>query len=70
MPNSFSRQLWQESGRWERTARNCCVLRTGMKGILSWPDRRGNYHRYRASNVRVYRELPFNLYQIQTKFRR
>ncbi len=63
-------ELWQESGRWERYG----------KELLRFEDRHG-----RASclgptheevitdivrkEVRSYRDLPLNLYQIQTKFR-
>ncbi|NOR04832.1 MAG: proline--tRNA ligase [Deltaproteobacteria bacterium] len=63
-------ELWQESGRWERYG----------KELLRFEDRHG-----RASclgptheevitdivrkEIRSYRDLPLNLYQIQTKFR-
>jgi prolyl-tRNA synthetase len=70
MPISAPVELWQESGRWEMYG----------KELLRFKDRHqrdfclGPTHEeiitdlVRAS-VRSYRELPLNLYQIQTKFR-
>src|SRR3989304_2122571 len=70
MPISSPAELWQESGRWEvygkelirfkdRHERDFCLGPTHEE-IVTVLVRRG---------VRSYRELPFNLYQIQTKFR-
>jgi prolyl-tRNA synthetase len=63
-------ELWQESGRWEvygpelirltdRHQRNFCLGPTHEEIITDLVRR----------EVRSYRELPLNLYQIQTKFR-
>jgi prolyl-tRNA synthetase len=63
-------ELWQESGRWElygkelfrfkdRHERDFCLGPTHEEVITDLVRR----------VVRSYRELPFNLYQIQTKFR-
>ncbi len=63
-------ELWQESGRWEvygkelfrfkdRHEREFCLGPTHEEVITDLARR----------SVRSYRELPFNLYQIQTKFR-
>ena len=63
-------ELWQESGRWEiygkelvrfkdRSDRDFCLGPTHEEIVTDLVRRA----------VRSYRELPFNLYQIQTKFR-
>jgi prolyl-tRNA synthetase len=63
-------ELWQESGRWEiygkellrfkdRHDRECCLGPTHEEVITDLVRR----------DVRSYRDLPLNLYQIQTKFR-
>jgi prolyl-tRNA synthetase len=63
-------ELWKESGRWDvygpelirfkdRHDRECCLGPTHEEVITDLVRR----------DVRSYRELPLNLYQIQTKFR-
>src|ERR1044071_1844114 len=63
-------ELWQETGRWDlygkellrfkdRHDRDFCLGPTHEEVITDLVRR----------NIRSYRELPFNLYQIQTKFR-
>jgi len=70
MPISAPAELWQESGRWEmygkellrfkdRNERDFCLGPTHEEIVTDLVRR----------SVRSYRELPFNLYQIQTKFR-
>jgi prolyl-tRNA synthetase len=70
MPISSPAELWQESGRWERYG----------KELLRFKDRHdrdfclGPTHEEIITDlvrrsVRSYRDLPLNLYQIQTKFR-
>jgi prolyl-tRNA synthetase len=70
MPICSPAELWQESGRWEKYG----------KELLRFKDRHerdfclGPTHEEIVTDlvrrsVRSYRELPFNLYQIQTKFR-
>jgi prolyl-tRNA synthetase len=70
MPICAPAELWQESGRWEMYG----------KELLRFKDRHdrdfclGPTHEEIITEivrriVRSYRELPFNLYQIQTKFR-
>ena len=70
MPIASPAELWQESGRWEvygkelfrfkdRHERDFCLGPTHEEIITDLVRRA----------VRSYRELPFNLYQIQTKFR-
>jgi prolyl-tRNA synthetase len=70
MPISSPAELWQESGRWElygkelirfkdRHERDFCLGPTHEEIITDLVRR----------SVRSYRDLPVNLYQIQTKFR-
>jgi len=70
MPISSPAELWQESGRWEiygkelirfkdRHERDFCLGPTHEEIVTDLVRR----------SVRSYRELPFNLYQLQTKFR-
>ena len=70
MPISSPAELWQESGRWDlygkellrfkdRHERDFCLGPTHEEIITDLVRR----------SVRSYRELPFNLYQVQTKFR-
>jgi len=70
LPIALPAELWQESGRWEvygkelarfkdRHERDFCLGPTHEEVITDLVRR----------VVRSYRELPFNLYQIQTKFR-
>lgn len=70
LPIASPAELWQESGRWEvygkellrfkdRHERDFCLGPTHEEIITDLVRR----------VVRSYRELPFNLYQIQTKFR-
>ncbi|MCZ6622372.1 MAG: proline--tRNA ligase, partial [Deltaproteobacteria bacterium] len=70
LPFASPAELWRESGRWEvygkelvrfkdRHERDFCLAPTHEEVITDLVRR----------VVRSYRELPFNLYQIQTKFR-
>jgi len=70
LPIASPAELWQESGRWEvygkelvrfkdRHERDFCLGPTHEEVVTDLVRR----------VVRSYRELPFNLYQIQTKFR-
>ena len=70
LPIASPAELWQESGRWDvygkellrfkdRHDRDFCLGPTHEEVVTDLVRR----------TVRSYRELPFNLYQIQTKFR-
>jgi prolyl-tRNA synthetase len=70
LPICCPAELWQESGRWEvygkelfrlkdRHERDFCLGPTHEEIVTDLVRR----------SVRSYRELPFNLYQVQTKFR-
>ncbi|MFC1478714.1 proline--tRNA ligase [Candidatus Margulisiibacteriota bacterium] len=69
MPAVIPAELWKESGRWDiygkellrvkdRANREFCIGPTHEEVITTM-----------AKEIRSYRELPVNLYQIQTKFR-
>ncbi len=70
MPAVQPAELWQESGRWEmygkellrfkdRHNRECCLGPTHEEVITDLV----------RNEIKTYRQLPRNLYQIQTKFR-
>ena len=70
MPSVQPAELWMESGRWEkygpdllrfkdRHQRDFCVGPTHEEVVTDIARR----------EIRSYRQLPINLYQIQTKFR-
>ena len=70
MPTAQPADLWQETGRWEyygkellrfkdRHDRDCCLGPTHEEVVTDIVRR----------DVKSYRQLPVNLYQIQTKFR-
>ena len=70
MPNVQPSELWQESGRWEQYGPE----------LLRVTDRHGRDFCYGPTHEEVitdiarktlnsYKQLPINLYQIQTKFR-
>ncbi len=70
MPAVQPASLWQESGRWDHYGKE--LLR--LKDRKQTPFCIGPTHEEVVTdlvrmNVRSYRELPLNLYQIQTKFR-
>lgn len=70
MPMVQPRELWEETGRWKgmgdglqkltnRNGHDFCLGATHEEVITD----------YVRKDVKSYRDLPFNLYQIQTKFR-
>ena len=70
MPFVQPKELWEQSGRWDkyddilqrvksRTGRDFCLGPTHEEVITD----------YVRNNIKSYRDLPFCLYQIQTKFR-
>jgi len=63
-------ELWQESGRWEKYGRELLRLtdRHDREACLG-PTHEEVITDLVRKEIRSYRELPLNLYQIQTKFR-
>ena len=70
MPVVQPAEMWQETGRWEKTGPSCCASRTGTSATSSCgrPPRRSITDIARKE-LRSYKQLPVNLYHIQTKFR-
>jgi prolyl-tRNA synthetase len=63
-------ELWQESGRWERYGRELLRLRDRHdREFCLGPTHEELMTDLVRRDVRSYRDLPRNLYQIQTKFR-
>ena len=70
MPVVQPAELWQESGRWEHYGPELCrftdrkdnsfVLGPTHEEVVTWLSR---------YEIKSYKQLPINLYQIQTKFR-
>ncbi|MBN2232543.1 MAG: proline--tRNA ligase [Deltaproteobacteria bacterium] len=70
LPGVQPAELWQESGRWERYGRELLRLkdRHGREFCLG-PTHEEVITDLVRHEVRSYRQLPLNLYQVQTKFR-
>ena len=70
MPMVQPAELWQESGRWEHYGKELLRLqdRHGRDFCLG-PTHEEVVTALVRDEVRSYRQLPINLYQIQTKFR-
>lgn len=70
MPMVVPSELWQESGRWDAYGKELLRLkdRHGREFCLG-PTHEEVITDMVRREVRSYRELPLNLYQIQTKFR-
>ncbi len=70
MPVVQPAELWQESGRWEQYGPELCRLndRHGRDFCLG-PTHEEIITTIAKNEIRSYRDLPKNLYQVQTKFR-
>jgi len=70
MPMVTPAELWQESGRWEQYGKELLRL-TDRKdnGFCLGPTHEEVVTDIVRREVRSYRQMPLNLYQIQTKFR-
>lgn len=70
MPILQPEELWQESGRWEAYGKELMRLqdRHGRMGALG-PTHEEIITALARDEIRSYRQLPINLYQIQDKFR-
>ncbi len=70
MPSIQPAELWQESGRWEAMGEEMLRLkdRHGAEFAYGPTHEEVIVHTVRQ-DVRSYKQLPFNIYQIQTKFR-
>ncbi|MDI9630265.1 MAG: proline--tRNA ligase [Acidobacteriota bacterium] len=70
MPAIQPAELWQESGRWQRYGRELLRMQDRHdRDFCFGPTHEEVITDLVRRDVRSYRQLPFNLYQIQTKFR-
>jgi prolyl-tRNA synthetase len=70
MPVVLPAELWKESGRWELYGKELLRFRDrGEREFCLGPTHEEVITDIVRKEVRSYRQLPLNLYQIQTKFR-
>ncbi|MFH1994280.1 MAG: proline--tRNA ligase [Nitrospinota bacterium] len=70
MPSVIPAELWQESGRWDKYGKELLRIKDRHdRDFCYGPTHEEVITDLVRKNVRSYRQLPLNLYQIQTKFR-
>jgi prolyl-tRNA synthetase len=70
MPSVTPAELWQESGRWEFYGKELLRFKDRKEGeFCLGPTHEEVITDIVRREIRSYRQLPINLYQIQTKFR-
>jgi len=70
MPAVQPAELWEESGRWQKYGRELLRIRDRHdRDFCFGPTHEEVITDLVRRDVKSYRQLPFNLYQIQTKFR-
>src|SRR6185369_731800 len=70
MPDIQPAELWVESGRWERYGKELLRIKDRHdRDFVFGPTHEEVITDLVRRDVKSYRQLPFNLYQIQTKFR-
>ena len=70
LPAVIPAELWQESGRWDQYGATLLRFKDRKGGdFVIGPTHEEVICALVRSDVRSYRQLPLNLYQIQTKFR-
>ncbi len=70
MPVVIPGQLWQESGRWDYYGSELLRFKDRKHGdFCLGPTHEEVITSLAATEIKSYRQLPMNLYQIQTKFR-
>jgi prolyl-tRNA synthetase len=70
LPNIQPAELWQESGRWQRYGKELLRIKDRHdRDFVFGPTEEEVITDLVRRDVKSYRQLPFNLYQIQTKFR-
>ncbi|MEA2699191.1 MAG: prolyl-tRNA synthetase [Myxococcales bacterium] len=70
LPAVIPAELWQESGRWDQYGAQLLRFKDRKGGdFVIGPTHEEVICALVRSDVRSYRQLPLNLYQIQTKFR-
>lgn len=70
MPSIQPRELWEETGRWEKFGGQLLKLRDRKDGEFCYgPTHEEVVTDFARNELRSYRQLPLNVFQIQTKFR-
>jgi prolyl-tRNA synthetase len=70
MPNVVPAELWQETGRWDKFGPQLLKIKDrNDRNFLFGPTHEEVITDIIRKEVNSYRQLPVNLYQIQTKFR-
>lgn len=70
MPVVQPAELWQESGRWEKYGPELCRFKDRKENDFVLGPTHEEVITYLAKyEIKSYKQLPMNLYQIQTKFR-
>jgi prolyl-tRNA synthetase len=70
MPSVVPADLWQESGRWEQYGKELLRIKDRKETEFCFgPTHEEVITEIVRGTVKSYRQLPLNLYQIQTKFR-
>lgn len=70
MPSVIPAELWQESGRWDKYGKELLRIKDRHdRDFCYGPTHEEVITDLVRKNVHSYRQLPLNLYQIQTKFR-
>jgi prolyl-tRNA synthetase len=66
MPTVQPAELWKESGRWTKYGPNCCVSRIGIeRDFVYGPTHEEVITDIARRELRSYKQLPVNFYQIQ-----
>jgi len=70
MPSIQPRELWEETGRWEKFGGQLLKLRDRKDAEYCYgPTHEEVVTDFARNELRSYKQLPVNFYQIQTKFR-
>jgi len=70
MPSIQPRELWDETGRWQKFGGQLLKIKDRKDGEFCYgPTHEEVITDFARSELRSYKQLPLNFYQIQTKFR-
>ena len=70
MPSIQPRELWDETGRWQKFGGQLLKIKDRKDGEFCYgPTHEEVVTDFARSELRSYKQLPLNVYQIQTKFR-
>ncbi|MFY2763650.1 proline--tRNA ligase [Arenimonas sp. MALMAid1274] len=70
MPSIQPRELWEETGRWQKFGGQLLKIRDRKDGEFCYgPTHEEVVTDFARNELRSYKQLPVNFYQIQTKFR-